>query len=157
MYPGFIKKDFPTAQVIGIDVCSEALYVAAENALTHETDIELLLVDFLNKEEWEKLGIFDIIVSNPPYVPKKDKAAMHPNVLNFEPHKALFVPDNDALIFYEAIAAFGKYHLSPKGVIYVEIHESLGTEVAALFQKNEYLAEVKKDMQGKDRMIKVRF
>jgi len=155
--PVSIKKRFAQLSVTGIDVCSEALYVAAENAATHETDIELMLIDFLNKEEWNKLGIFDIVVSNPPYVPQKEKSSMAPNVLNYEPHKALFVPDNDALLFYEAIAQFGKEHLSAGGSIFAEIHETLANNVDRLFRSHGYtFTEIRKDMQGKERMIKVR-
>ena len=79
---------------------------------------------------------------------------MQPNVLEYEPATALFVPDNDALIFYKAIAEFGKTHLEKSGSVFMEIHESLGKEVAELFQQASYSTEIKKDMQEKDRMIK---
>jgi release factor glutamine methyltransferase len=100
------------------------------------------------------LPSFDIIISNPPYVPEKDKQEMQPNVLNYEPHTALFVPDKDPLLFYKAIAAFGKTHLHPGGSIFLEIHENLGDAVSDLFRSSGYQTEIKKDMQQKDRMIK---
>ena len=111
-------------------------------------------IDFLDRNQWKQLPRFDIIVSNPPYVPEKDKEQMSQNVLNYEPHKALFVHDNDALIFYNAIADFGKEHLHQHGRIFVEIHENLGEKVVQLFQSKNYTTELKKDMQGKDRIVK---
>jgi release factor glutamine methyltransferase len=79
---------------------------------------------------------------------------MQPNVVNYEPHTALFVPDNDALVFYKAMAEFGKAHLNPGGVIYVEMHEDLGEAVSELLISAGYKTELKKDMQGKERMAK---
>src|SRR4029079_14870006 len=111
-------------------------------------------IDILNRAEWKQLPQFDIIVGNPPYVEEKDKDQMKPNVLNYEPHTALFVPENNALVFYDAIADFGKEHLHKNGKIYVEINESLGEKVIGLFQLKRYSAELRKDMQGNDRMVK---
>ena len=92
---------------------------------------------------------------NPPYVPLKDKDSMRANVINYEPHLALFVPDNDPLIFYNAIADFGKEKLNEGGAIYVELHEILGNSVAGLFKSKGFpITELKKDMQGKTRMLR---
>ena len=151
-----LKKKLNNGEVWSCDISEAALQVAKKNAADIGADINLLLVDFLNKEQRDKLPSFDIITSNPPYVPEKDKMQMSPNVFNYEPHRALFVPDNDALIFYKAIAEFGKDHLTPHGVIYAEIHEDLAQNVFQLFELNNYKAEIKKDMQGKERMIKAR-
>jgi release factor glutamine methyltransferase len=98
------------------------------------------------------LGTYDIIISNPPYIRKAEAATMHTNVLNFEPHTALFVEDNDPLIFYKAIHNFCKKHLNKKGAVFLEINEGLGEETAALFNSN-FNVEIKKDMQNKERMI----
>lgn len=130
------------------------MQVAKKNAAALGVDVNFFLLDFLNKEKRDHLPLFDIIISNPPYVPEKDKQQMRPNVLNYEPHTALFVPDNDTLIFYKAIAEFGKEHLNPNGVIYAEIHEDLGEAVSSLFNSNGYKTELKKDMQGKERLVK---
>jgi release factor glutamine methyltransferase len=100
------------------------------------------------------LPTVDIIASNPPYIPMREINTMHPNVVQFEPHQALFVPDNDPLVFYQAIADYGKERLYENGAIYVEIHESLGLAVTQLFQQEGYSTELRKDMQGKDRMVK---
>ena len=87
---------------------------------------------------------------------EKEKEAMSKNVLDFEPSIALFVPDKDPLLFYKKIASFGLTHLAPNGHIYVEINEALGKETSSMFKAAGYNAEIKKDLQGKDRMIKAR-
>ena len=152
--PISLKRRIRKAEVWACDISDNALTVAKRNATTLGTDINFIHLDFLNEEQRNKLPAFDIIVSNPPYVPEKDKKQMQLNVLNYEPHTALFVPDNDALIFYKAIATFGKEHLQQGGNIYCEIHESLGSPVEKIFSSAGYTTELKKDMQQKDRMIK---
>jgi release factor glutamine methyltransferase len=153
--PIAIKKKLPITDVSAIDVCSEALFVATENALTHETDIDFLLLDFLDEEKWSGLNQYNIIVSNPPYIKTSEVSVMHERVKTFEPHLALFVPDNDAMIFYKKLGKFASKHLLPGGCLFVEINEALAQEVAACITtaglKNITL---KKDMQGKERMIK---
>lgn len=149
-----LKRRVRKAEVWACDLSSGALTVAKKNAVALGVDINFLQLDFLNKTYWEQLLSFDIIVSNPPYVPAADKNAMHKNVLDHEPHMALFVPDNDPLIFYKAIAEFGKSHLNHPGNIFCEIHENLGQAVTDLFNSQGYNTELKKDMQQKDRMIK---
>jgi release factor glutamine methyltransferase len=96
-------------------------------------------------------------VSNPPYIPLQEKNSMPQNVVQSEPHLALFVPDEDSLIFYRAIAEFGKNRLYPQGNIYFEIHENIAERVMKLLNDMNYLTVLKKDMQGKDRMIKAGF
>ncbi|HET6993739.1 MAG TPA: peptide chain release factor N(5)-glutamine methyltransferase [Chitinophagaceae bacterium] len=152
--PIALKRKLRKAEVWSCDISEAALQVAKRNADTLGAAVNFLLLDFLNQEERRRLSSFDIIISNPPYVPEKDKEKMHSNVLNYEPHTALFVPDNDALVFYEAIAEFGAGHLNPGGSIYVEIHEELGSAISSLFASKGYKTELKKDMQGKERMIK---
>jgi release factor glutamine methyltransferase len=152
--PISLKRKLRKAEVWSCDISESALQIAKKNAATLGADINFLPLDFLDKEKRDQLPSFDIIISNPPYVPEKDKQQMRPNVLNYEPHTALFVPDNDALVFYKAIAKFGKDHLNHNGIIYTEIHEDLGDSVSALFRSNGYNTELKKDMQGKERMLK---
>jgi release factor glutamine methyltransferase len=155
--PIALKKRLGKAVVWSCDISQEALKIAGQNAATLGIDVRFFATDFLNEKETKKLPSFDIIVSNPPYIPEKDREIMHPNVLNHEPATALFVPDNDALVFYKAIAAFGKNHLNKNGVIYTEIHENLGKATADVFGANGYTTEIKKDMQGKERMVKAFF
>jgi release factor glutamine methyltransferase len=155
--PIALKRKLRKAEVWSCDISEAALQVAKKNAETIGVDVNFLLLDFLNKEKRDQLPLFDIIISNPPYVPEKEKQQIRPNVLNHEPHTALFVPDNDALVFYKAIAEFGKDHLKPDGVIYAEIHEYLGEVVSNLFNSGGYRTVIKKDMQGKERMVKAGF
>ena len=152
--PIALKKRLGKADVWSCDISPDALKVANQNAETLGINVNFIELNFLNEPERETLPLFDIIVSNPPYIPRKDKEDMNRNVTDHEPATALFVPDNDALIFYKAIAAFGKNHLTRNGIIYMEINENLGEETAAMFQLKGYKTVIKKDMQGKDRMIK---
>jgi release factor glutamine methyltransferase len=149
-----LKRRIRKAEVWSCDISTAALEVARRNAAQLGTDINFIEMDFLDNRQRDLLPSFDIIVSNPPYVPENNKEQMQQNVLNYEPHTALFVPDQDPLIFYKAIAAFGKKHLNPGGGIYLEIHEDMGAEVTALFNSAGYHTELKKDMQQKDRMLR---
>jgi release factor glutamine methyltransferase len=151
-----LKNKIPNAEIWGCDVSDEALNVARMNADALNATIDFLPLDFLDPDQRKQLPHVDIIVCNPPYVPQSDKNEMKKNVLEFEPATALFVPDNDSLVFYNAIADFGKEKLNDKGNIYVEINENLGDQVKNLFQSKGYsLVELKKDLQEKDRMIKI--
>ena len=129
------------------------MLVAKENAAQYNTPVNFIAMDFLNEEQWSHLPIFDIIISNPPYIPLNEKERLAKNVVSYEPHTALFVPDKDPLIFYEKIAAFSKTHLQAKGMIYLETHEDLAKEVATLFNKDHSNTEIKKDIFGKARMV----
>jgi release factor glutamine methyltransferase len=153
--PIALKKKLPAAMVHACDVSEGALEVARRNAETQQVAIEWHLLDFLDTAHWALLPSVNIIVSNPPYIPLKDKETMHDNVLLHEPHLALFVENNDPLLFYRTIAAFAKERLLPGGSIYVEIHEDLGPATQELFKSYGFSeVELKKDMQGKDRMVK---
>jgi release factor glutamine methyltransferase len=147
-----LKKKLPRLDVTGCDVSEQALEVANKNKYAN---ITLIQADILDSESWTRLPSPTVIVSNPPYIPLKDKNLMRDNVLQYEPHIALFVEDNDPLLFYGAIAAFAKRNLLPGGAIYVEIHEDLGSSVQEVFRANGFThTEIRKDMQGKDRMVK---
>jgi len=153
--PIALKKKLPWAQVYSCDVSEGALAVAQKNATAQQADVHLLQADFLNRDSWQQLPFVDLIVSNPPYIPQSDEHTMQPNVLEYEPHVALFVPNDDALLFYKAIAEFAQQKLQRGGSIYAEIHEDLGDQTKALFLSKGFTSvEIKKDMQGKDRMIK---
>lgn len=150
-----LKKNIPGAEVWGCDVSDEALNIARRNGSALNIRVDFQGINFLDKAAQKGLPTVDIIVSNPPYVPAKEIHQMKANVVDYEPHTALFVPDNDALIFYKALAAFGKNRLHTNGNMYVEIHEEMGKDIAGLFTKEGYdNVELKKDMQGKDRMVK---
>ena len=151
--PVALKRKLRKAEVWSCDISADALKIATRNAETLGADVHFRQIDFLNPGERKKFPAFDIIVSNPPYVPEKDKEQMNPNVLDYEPYAALFVPDNDPLIFYTAIADFAKQHLSSNGSIFLELHEDFAKDVQSVFQKESFSIEIKKDMQGKERML----
>jgi release factor glutamine methyltransferase len=152
--PIALKRRIRKAEVWSCDISNGALEVANRNASTLGTDVYFLLLDFLDKQQRSLLPSVDIIVSNPPYIPENNKEQILPNVLQYEPHTALFVPDNDPLVFYKAISEFGKKKLNPGGAIYTEIHEDLGKVTTEFFVSQGYSTELKKDMQGKDRMLR---
>jgi len=152
--PIALKKKLPQATLSAIDVCSETLFTATENAIELNTDVNFLLLDFLDEEKWKELGQYNIIVSNPPYVKQSEINTMHERVKEFEPHLALFVPDNDPLLFYKKLSDFSMKHLIAGGKLFVEINEALGEGVSSLFRSAGFVnIELKKDMQGKDRMV----
>jgi release factor glutamine methyltransferase len=153
--PLALKKAMPKAEVWGCDISEEALNVARRNGSSLDIRVDFQGVNFLDEAQQKLLPTVNIIVSNPPYVPLKDKKQMNANVVDHEPHTALFVTDEDPLIFYKALAKFGKKRLYENGSIYMEIHEEIGNDVVNLFKENGYCSiDLKKDMQGKNRMVK---
>lgn len=151
-----LKHKMLKAEVWGCDVSEDALNIARRNGSELDIRVDFVGLNFLDEAQCKQLPTVDIVVSNPPYIPIAEKETMHANVVQHEPHTALFVPDNDALIFYVALARFGKVRLYPGGAIYAEIHENLGQAVISIFEQEGYKVELRKDMQGKDRMVKAR-
>lgn len=149
------KVDF--LQIHAIDISSDAIETARQNSLNLNTDIRFSQIDFTNESLWSTLSTYNIIVSNPPYIKEKERVNMNKNVLNYEPSTALFVPDNDPLIFYKKIKAFYSTNLQPHGRIYLEINEQFGQEISSLFTSENCEVELRKDMQGKDRMVRIIF
>lgn len=150
-----LKKALPLAEVWGCDSSEKALTVARRNGATLDIRVDFLGLDFLDETQRASLPPVDIIVSNPPYIPAKEIEAMHRNVVDYEPHSALFVPDGDPLIFYRAIIQFAQKRLHSNGSIYLEIHENLAKEVTSLLSEaGPWEIEIKKDMQGKERMVR---
>ena len=148
-----LAKHLKNATVYACDVSTSALGLAKENAELNSVSISAksfdVLKDFLIEEK------LDIIVSNPPYVLESDKAKMENNVLDYEPHLALFVEDNDPLLFYRKIAEYGLNHLKTKGRLYFEIHERYADEVQSLLVEMGFSnIEVRQDAQGKERMVR---
>jgi release factor glutamine methyltransferase len=143
----------PKASAEAWDISEKALVVANENAINNKTEVNFRHIDlFKASEEPSK---YDVIVSNPPYVTEPEKELMHQNVLDYEPHNALFVPDQDPLLFYAKIAELALIDLKPDGHLYFEINEQFGQETLALLSSKGYINLVlKKDLNGKDRMIK---
>jgi len=148
-----LAKNLPNAKVFALDVSKDALMVAKSNAILHNVDITFLEENILNSSI-DNLS-FDIVVSNPPYVRELEKDLMADNVLKHEPHLALFVEDDDALLFYRKITELSKKLLIDTGQLYFEINEYLGEETKILLEKERFKnIELKQDFFEKDRMIK---
>jgi release factor glutamine methyltransferase len=150
-----LKKKVNNADVFALDISEAALNVAALNAQQNNTDINFFKADILQNQINITMPLFDIIVSNPPYITKKESAEMHSNVVAYEPYLALFVPDENPLIFYNAISDFALSHLKENGNLYFEIHENFANEIVNLLQEKKFQSiEIKKDLQQKNRMVK---
>ena len=153
-----LAKNIPSAKVYAFDISTEALKIAKENADLNEVDITFIAGDILNESTWPLFFndmTFDIVVSNPPYVREKEKPFMKNNVLENEPHLALFVKDEDPLQFYKAITQFSLSHLKEKGLLFFEINEFLGNEMIHLLTKHKFEnIQLKQDIFKKDRIIK---
>lgn len=148
-----LAHDLPDATVFAVDVSPGAIEVAHKNSLTFNTNIEFFTLNVL--EQSLPIDHLDVLVSNPPYVAASESAHMSPNVLDYEPHLALFVPDDDALVFYRALAARAIETLKPGGGLFVEINERFGPEVVTLFQKAGLRdVTIVRDLDGKDRIVK---
>ena len=153
-----LAKHLPGAKVCGLDISAEALLVAQVNTVLNKVDIRYFNTDVLNENTWkftfEEMR-FDTIVSNPPYVRILEKELMSPNVIEHEPNIALFVKDEDPLLFYRKIAQLSNLHLKPEGVLYFEINEYLSLEMEKMLTKEGFKnIEIRKDIFKKDRMIK---
>ncbi|WP_343067623.1 peptide chain release factor N(5)-glutamine methyltransferase [Winogradskyella flava] len=153
-----LAKNLPNARVYALDVSKEALKVAEKNAELNEADINFIRADILSFDYHSAFDAdtkFDVIVSNPPYVRHLEKQEMKPNVLDHEPHLALFVEDNDPLIFYRAIAEFAVKNLKQKGALYFEINQYLGEETKHLLLELDFDdVELRKDLNDNNRMLK---
>jgi release factor glutamine methyltransferase len=153
--PISLKKGLPQATVFSCDISEGALEVAKQNAANLEAAVHFIQQDILDASLWNKLPEVDIIVSNPPYIPENNKTAMHKNVLEHEPHLALFVSNDDPLSFYRAIAELSGKKLSTNGAVYAETHEDLGSSTLTLFREKGFdSVTLRRDLQEKDRMIK---
>ena len=150
-----LKKNLENVHLRAVDVSQEALNIAVSNAEQNDVEIEFVKLDILNEDEWEMLPKVNVIVSNPPYVRVSEKSNMHRNILDNEPHIALFVSDEDPLMFYEKITDFAQHNLEKGASLYFEINEALGEKVSALLANKGFQEiELRQDLNGKDRMIK---
>lgn len=151
-----LAKKLPHANVYALDVSAEALKIAQYNATLNNVEVTFFETDILTNYDKTLLvsKTFDIIVSNPPYIREAEKQLMQPNVLNNEPHLALFVKDNNPLLFYEAISQFAVNNLTKKGMLFFEINEYLGRDMITLLRANFSNIELKQDIFKKDRMLK---
>lgn len=143
----------PRCNIAAWDISSGALAVAEENNRSNGSEVTFSQVDILAYQP--QCEMFDIIVSNPPYIKENERKSMEANVLDWEPHTALFVPDNDPLLFYRAIAEKALVMLTPGGALYFEINRAHGAETVEMLKSLGYIeTELRKDLAGNDRMIK---
>jgi len=152
-----LKKNLHDFKVSAIDISESAIDIAQQNATLNGVDVEFVRGDILPSQKPFSFNhsLFTLIISNPPYVTQHDKTQMHKNVTDFEPHTALFVPEDDPLIFYKAIADFAIKNLAPGGLLFFEINESYGEKIVELLADHSFIGiELRKDMSGRDRMVK---
>lgn len=147
-----LAKHLQEAAVTALDVSSRALEVARYNARTHQVPVRFLESDILQAEVLDRE--YQVIISNPPYVRELEKNAMHPNVLHYEPASALYVKDEDPLIFYRKITTLAKENLPVGGRLYFEINQYLGQETEALLQQEGFQTELRRDIFGNFRMLR---
>ncbi|MBR3946395.1 MAG: peptide chain release factor N(5)-glutamine methyltransferase [Bacteroidales bacterium] len=153
--PIAIKKMRPEANLFAIDISEKALEIAKQNAETNNAEISFAQYDILSDGRFPFDEKFDIVVSNPPYVMNSEKSLMHKNVTDFEPSLALYVDDNDPLLFYRSILMFiERYQPERKPLVFFEINENLGAEMLELCRSFGYDAEIIKDLNGKNRFVK---
>lgn len=140
------------ANIYAIDNSKEALEIAKSNAILNSVDVNFMFNDVFDFSDTKK---YDLIVSNPPYVLNSEKIYMHQNVIDYEPHNALFVEDSNPLIFYEKIALIASKNLNSNGLLFFEINEKFGDQIIDLLLKLNFVdIELKKDINGRDRIIK---
>jgi len=150
-----LKKNLPNTAVYALDIAADSLEIAKQNAELNKVHVEFIHQDILTPSISHLPSSISIIVSNPPYITEHEKSEMHSNVLSHEPHRALFVSNEKPLLFYEAIANFALKNLQQNGLLFFEINENLGQQAVSLLKDKGFKnIELKKDMQGKDRMIK---
>lgn len=155
--PIAIEKNTPLEIVEGWDISHEALELARQNAARNDSKVKFSIQDIFHPSGIPETARWDVIVSNPPYVLLEESALMEKNVVDYEPHVALFVPDHDPLIFYRAIVQFANIHLQLHGNLYFEINESQGTQISDLLSTFGFQdIQLRKDLQGKERMIRAR-
>ncbi len=149
-----LAKKNKAFRLFGMDYNQDTINVARINSRQLATPMTLYNFDFLNENFWNEMGQFDIIVSNPPYISEEDRKGLPENVLRYEPEKALFAGSNP-MIFYNKIEKFSNTHLKEGGTIYLEIHEEFAHEVQNIFQRSDRDIEIRQDLQGRDRMMKI--
>ena len=152
-----LKTRLTKASITASDISSEALEIAEENADHLNLEITFIKDNILIPSALKSINSLDIIVSNPPYVTDEEASLLHKNVLDFEPHRALFVPNDDGLIYYRHIISFAQDKLNSGGWLYFEINEKYGQETLIMLEKVGFTQlELKKDLSGKDRMVRAR-
>ena len=151
-----LAKRLPLAEVIAFEASKKALATARQNAAVNGVKVDFICDDMLQPQSEGWLGPVDLVVSNPPYIRESEKVAMEHNVLDYEPHEALFVPDDDPLLFYRQILILAKPQLNPDGIVWFEINEALGEEMLQLGQEMGFEVDIQMDYHNKPRFASLR-
>lgn len=142
-------------QIMACDISLDALAIARKNAVANDVEIGFFSFDIRNISSWEKIPGFNLIISNPPYIPENQKAALDKHVILFEPELALFVPDADPILFYKLIGQFSRQKLLSGGRLFLELHHDFAAKVVNWYRENGFSTELRKDLAGKNRMLRV--
>ena len=148
-----VAKHWREAEVTAVDVSSEALAKARQNADSNNVEVRFVQKDLLEEREYRDFELYDLIISNPPYVKESERREMSRNVLDWEPERALFVSDSDPLLFYRAIAKIAETHLSADGLMVLEINEKLGEAMVRLLTERGFDATIYNDFRGRQRSV----
>ncbi len=150
-----LKSQLANAEVLGLDIAADSIELAKYNARLNQLEVSFCQDDALNWSEDIKSQFFDVIVSNPPYIQEAEQAKMQPTVLQFEPHRALFVADEDPLCFYHSIADFATTNLKNGGALFFEINQLFGDEIVTMLNNKGFIeVELRKDLNNNDRMVR---
>lgn len=149
-----LQKELSNVIVTAIDISEDALTIAKENASTLTAEINFKIIDFLNEDEWQNLPAYDVLVSNPPYIPQSEEKVLDEVVTAYEPHLALFVADENPFIFYKKMIDFAVMHLKKDGIIFMEMHQDFAETIQQLFTENNFDAKIIIDISGNARMLK---
>ena len=151
--PISIDKEIPSVECAGLELSHAALDIASKNAAILEADVKWFQMDLRDKNSWESLGSYDVIVSNPPYIGHSEINNVDPNVWKFEPHQALFTDDENPIIFYELLIELAQSNLNPNGVVLAEINPEHVQSILALLKERGIAGSITKDISGKDRIL----
>jgi release factor glutamine methyltransferase len=144
-------------QLMACDISPAALDIARKNSITNQVEVAFFLCDIRDAESREKMPALNLIMSNPPYIPEKQKAQLDKHVKLFEPELALFVPNNDPIVFYKLIGQLAKKKLFAGGKLFLELHQDFAREIVHWYRENGFSTELRKDLSGKNRMLRAQF
>lgn len=149
-----LKKQAPQLNITAVDISTEALAIARQNAASLQAEVNFIECDFLDESQWPALGTFDLIVSNPPYITAQEQEAMQAHVLDQEPHTALFVTDGDPQQFYRKIVHFADMYLQAGGAVFLELNQYFAEDTKALYSAAGWQADLLRDLNDNDRMLR---
>ncbi len=152
-----IAKGRKELEFMACDISAEALAIARKNAVANDVEVEFFLCDIRDVSSWGKIPGFNLVISNPPYIPENQRATLDKHVRLFEPELALFVPDEDPILFYKLLGQFARKKLLAGGRLFLELHHDFAREIMNWFSENGFSSELRKDVSGKNRMLRAQF